>query len=213
GVVMKSWALVAVSVSLALAACSSSSNTGSGSGSGGSAGAGGGTGNTGNVGSPSSGPGSPTSSSTTASGNPRWSSTTMSTSTMGPVTSSTGSSGMCDVAGGTGCDACPAMDPSAACTMDPTMCMDCATCCINGNMNSYNTLLTDFVNDCACAAGSPCSTQCTDICGGGMPGDPCIMCLNGLMAMEACLQQAGMECVQDATCSPVLACFQTCPQM
>ena len=199
---MKAWKLGAMVLSMAaIAACGSSEST-----TGTTTGSNGGSASTGN-----GGAGGATSGTVTSSGTESTTATGMSTGTDMATSTGTGMSTSTSTGGGT----CAA---ATDCTLCKAQDKTCVECCGKANPAAQTKFIGFVIENCICAAASPCFTQC-----GGTPNamppvcvDPstpptqmCAQCVSS-QSMNACNVKASQACVADSVCKVLASCQQGC---
>jgi hypothetical protein len=99
---------------------------------------------------------------------------------------------------------------SGACSEQP----DCQGCCERENPDGYSVLVTEIVKECGCASDGDCYASCGNdpVCSGGLPGNACVTCLNGMTSSNPCAIQAatGPECSGDPDCAALIDCILGC---
>jgi hypothetical protein len=93
----------------------------------------------------------------------------------------------------------------------------CQANCVTAHMAGYLKFQGYELSSCGCAAGAPCSSQCTAECADPASlttTSPCGICLSTQENMgmgSSCTVSAGTTCFFDATCSAFVMCEQACP--
>ncbi len=92
----------------------------------------------------------------------------------------------------------------------------CQQACETSDMEGFDKFVVDALDSCACAAGSPCSADCTAECADASSlrmGSTCATCLRtqiGTSPRPVCVTTAGTLCFGDSTCDSFLSCVQGC---
>lgn len=89
----------------------------------------------------------------------------------------------------------------------------CYMCCEQVHAQGFQTYLTAFVNDCACASPQlECYAPCAqDACQNpNNIGQACSDCLNQIQN-DPCVNQIQNDCYADPDCVALLDCVQVCP--
>lgn len=130
------------------------------------------------------------------------------------TTSGTGGGSSSSV--GSGGEACASASDCAACNSEDA----CLECCDVGNPAAYDALIGYLVDGCICAPTAPCLEECADTDAGPSPAcsdpnaevsDACAGCVNQLASTDACIKNTAVSCIADASCHPLLDCYQQCP--
>jgi hypothetical protein len=87
---------------------------------------------------------------------------------------------------------------------------DCEEQCTTDNADGVDAFNNFFVQDCGCAAGAACATECGATCSGGQVDQTCGDCLNGLDGNAACIKTVISDCQGDAACTAALTCLSGC---
>lgn len=87
---------------------------------------------------------------------------------------------------------------------------DCEEQCTTDNAEGVDAFNSFFVQQCGCAAGAACATECGATCSGGQVDQACGDCLNGLSGNEACINAVITDCQGDASCTAALTCLSGC---
>lgn len=94
----------------------------------------------------------------------------------------------------------------------------CLEMCVASNSAAFQRFKVHQLQECGCANGSPCASQCPAECTDNStlnPTSPCGMCLStefgeGMASM--CTNKAGLkDCIADSTCSAFMKCALACP--
>lgn len=132
-----------------------------------------------------------------------------------PTTSHSSSSSSSSSSSGS--DPCADLTDCSACSDGNT----CSSCCDDSEPDASLKLTTYLIDNCICQDTSPCAAACaTDAgkspaCADPNAGVPqgCIDCVNSeISAQGQCVKDTVMACTNDAACSPILGCYQSCPQ-
>ncbi|MDC3958057.1 hypothetical protein KEG38_29640 [Polyangium jinanense] len=116
----------------------------------------------------------------------------------------------------TTCSDCTEQGKSQACYLKGSAAA-CADCCRGSSGGTY---AVPFFQACACGAGMPCESACSNsrYCGGqGPETDTCVACLKGTLRDEgACVASSDFQsaCIHvegNSACKSLSQCLATCP--
>lgn len=87
---------------------------------------------------------------------------------------------------------------------------ECLSNCDAENPDGVDSLNTFFVENCGCASGAACATECTASCAAKQVDEACGTCLQNLGQGDACVNDVITACQGDKACSDTLTCYTGC---
>jgi hypothetical protein len=92
----------------------------------------------------------------------------------------------------------------------------CEEGCETMNATAFEEFEVLLLQNCGCASGAACNTDCTGSCptdGGTAPDSMCKTCLEGQAAMgtgSPCTLKAAIACMGVSSCAPFVNCAENC---